>query len=215
MNCGFGNLDTLKRHLLAGSLAGETRFDSVIKTVGLAVAGLIEGHTNRRLGYAAGDTIVFNALRRIFYLPRFPVCGVTSVVTRAETTATWLVESGQPTMVNYETGLVDFGSELGDENVQVRVLWTGGYWFETLEPDDSGYPSSKPTHVDPTWDAVAALPDALQGAWLLQCEYLWAARDKLGMGLVDAPGKQTTLGDLKLSPLVEKMLMPYVRYQMT
>jgi hypothetical protein len=205
MNCGLTNLDTLRKHLLAGSLAAETKFDGVIKVIGLGMAGLFETFTNRRLGYLANDSWVTMGNRSHIYVPRFPIVTLASVQMRYFRTDAWTDISDQPIMMNEETGLVGFGYTIG---LQVKVVWTGGFWFETLEPEDDGYPSGIPA-------GAVALPDALRSAFLLQCELVWALRDKLGTGLIDEPGKQTGIDKLEMSPMVREMLRPYVRYQLS
>jgi hypothetical protein len=219
MNCGLTNLDVLKRTLMAGTLAGETRFDLTLRMIGLGVRGAFEQICNRRLGYEVDDTVEFTGSRPHYYLPRFPVSGVTKVEMRYFQTDDWTVITGQPISVSYETGLVHFGYVLGRDPLRVRTTWSGGFWFETMEPDDDGYPSTKPEVTDPlalnNGGVVAVLPDELQAAFLWQCEALWAARDKLGMGLVDKPNEQSAMGKIEIAPLVRTILNQYIRYQIS
>ena len=218
MNCGLTNLDTLKRHLLAGSMASESQFDSVIAIIGLGVAGMFDTFTNRKLAWMAGDVVTYSGDRPHMYLPRYPIREVTSVNMRYFQTDTWCEITGQPITVNFESGLLHFGYTLGRFPLQVQTVWSGGYWYETLEPDDEGYPSAAPeAGSDPNGLPARffLLPDALRSAFLWQCEAIWAARDKLGMGLVDKPSQQSGLGELKMSPIVEAMLRPFVRYQLS
>jgi hypothetical protein len=219
MNCGLTNLHTLKAHLLAGTMAAETQFDSALQMIGLGVRGVFEQVCNRRLGYQVDDTVVFSGDRPHYYLPRYPMSGVTKVEMRYFQTDSWTEITGQPISVNYETGLLHFGYFLGRWPLQVGATWSGGYWFDTLEPDDEGYPASKPEVTDATALAngaqVASLPDELRAAFLWQCEAVWAARDKLGTGLVDKPGQQSGMGEIKLAPMVQQMLQEYIRYQLS
>jgi hypothetical protein len=59
------------------------------------------------------------------------------------------------------------------------------------------------------------LPDIVKAAWLLQCQEVWNKRDKLGLAMTDEPDKQVSLASLKLIPIVQQMLQPFVRYQLT
>jgi len=216
MNCGLSNLETLKQYLLAGTLAGDRKFDFALQAVGLAAAGLCETFTNRKLGYLAGDASVFGGGRRIFHLQRYPISEVTSIKTRAVETDAWVEETGVVGLVNYESGKVDLGVEIADDSVQIQVIWSGGYFFETREPEEEGYPTAKPEITSQVAVAagavVATLPETLRAAYLLQCESIWATRDNLGVGLVSREEAKAKIGELKLSPLVEAMLKPFIRY---
>ena len=131
---------------------------------------------------------------------------------------TWCEITGQPITVNFESGLLHFGYTLGRFPLQVQTVWDGGYWFETAEPDDDGFPSAAPEGAtDPNGLPARffLLPDVLRSAFLWQCEALWAARDKLGVGLVNKPSAESGLAEAKLAPMVEMMLRPFVRYQLS
>src|ERR1017187_2989210 len=200
MNCGLSNLDTLKGHLLAGTMAGETKFDAVISMIGLGVAGLFDNFCNRNLSYMVDDFTQFSGDRPHWYASRFPVYSVKIINMAYFNTDTWCEITGQPIVENNLTGLIHFGYTLGRFPLMVNMLWTGGYWFETLEPDDEGYPSAPPP--DPEGNrAIPArfflLPDVLRAAFLFQCEALWAARDKLGVGLIDKPAAQSGMAEIK------------------
>jgi hypothetical protein len=218
MIAGLTNLDTLKKHLLATSQMAETRFDLVIQTLGLGIAGLFDTLCNRRLAYLDADQVVFSGDRPHYYLPRFPIRNVTSIQMRYFQTDNWTDITGQPISVNYETGLIHFGYTLGRNPMQVRVVWDGGYWFEPLEPEDAQYPSNAPVAgTDPNGLPARffILPDTLRSAFLFQCEAAWSQRDKLGLGLTDKPGEQSGLGKLDLAPMVKSMLNPFIRYQLS
>jgi len=219
MIAGLTNLDTLKKAILPSSMAAETKFDLMLQVVGLGVAGLFDSFCNRRLAWQAADNIVFSGDRPHYYLPRFPISGITKIEMRYFQTDSWTEITGQPISVNYENGLVHFGYTLGRNPLVVRATWDGGYWFETLEPDDAAYPSTSPAVTDPlalaNGGSVAPLPGVLRAAFLLQCEAVWAARDKLGLGLTDKPGEQSGITKLDLSPLIKTMLQPFIRYQLS
>ncbi len=208
MNAGLTNLDTLKKVLLASSLAGETKFDARIAAIGLGMAGAFDKFCNRRLGYKANDTIQFSGDRPHYYLPRYPIVSVASIQMRYFRTDAWADISDQPISMNEEIGMVHFGYTLGRQPLQVLATWTGGYWFETLEPEDDGYPSAAPA-------GAALLPDDLRSAFLLQCEHVWDSSDQLGTGLVDKPGEQSAIEKLDFPPIVKTILKGYVRYQLS
>lgn len=215
MNAGFSNLDTLKKHLLAGSTAkSDTRFDTAIAAIGLGAASQSENFCNRKFGRVEDDTYISSADRAEFSLPRYPIESLSLVELKTTEQDGWatLDQSPWDTLQSIENsaGLVRFpsDSDVGPYYAQVRFTYTGGYWWETAEPDDANYPSDQPA-------GSTALPDDLKLAWLLQCETVWAARDKLGMSLVDKPEMQSSIGKLDISPIVKQMLGQYIRYQLT
>jgi hypothetical protein len=209
MNCGLTNLDALRKHLLPDSLVGETKFDSVLQVIGLGVAGLFESHCNRKLAYVADAEIQFSGNRRHYTLPRYPVAEIESIETKYFDSEDWTDITGStPYSLNPSNGIIDWGVDLGDPQLQVKITWTGGYWFSVLEPEDEGYPEAGP-------EGATVLPADLRSAFLLQCELIWAMRDKVGLGLTVAPGEQSGLGNLELSPMVRTMLRGHLRYQLS
>jgi hypothetical protein len=208
MNAGLTNLDTLKRHLLAATMAGEARFDLQIATLGLGVAGAFDRFCNRRFGYLAGDEIIFTGNREHYSLPRYPLVSVTGVTARIDDDEEWATLEGEPISTDSASGMVRFSGTLGDPDYRVKVIWTGGYYFETLEPEDSGYDAAAPT-------GATELPGELKAAFLLQCQAVWQQMDKLGAGLSDKPGQVSTLNSLELLPLVKQILQAHIRYQLS
>lgn len=210
MNAGLSNLASLKQFILPGSLAAASTQitpDAVILAIGLMVAGMFDNECNRKLAYAAGDTDEFSGDRDHWYLSRYPLVAITSVQMRYFTADSWTDITGQPLTVSNPTGLLHFGYTLGTQPLRVQVTYSGGYWFETLEPTDAGYPSTQPS-------GSQALPGALQGAFYVQCSEVWNKRDKLGLGISTAPDQFIAVGKLDLSPIVKRALQPYRRFQL-
>lgn len=212
MNCGLANLDSLKRHLLAGSMVSEKRFDEVIADIGRGVAGAFEHECNRKFAFAR-DEVWFPADHDCFVTPRYPLYSVETIQRRDYALNQFLDITGW--LLNYDkpSGLVRFAGQLGTSLIQVKMTFTGGYWFETAEPGDDGYPSQPSSAADGT--TVETLPDNLRFAWLMQCRAVWAAADKLGTGLVDKPNAQSALATIDLTPMVERTLSDYRRMQMS
>lgn len=205
MNAGLGNLDGLKKHLLAGSLAEEKSFDQVIQDTGLGAGALIENFCNRKFARAVGAQAKFQADRASFFLPRYPVEAVTLVEFKLKESDGWVAQDlSVIRSISAESGIVYFPerADAGPSWGQVRFTFTGGYFFEQLEPDEDGYPSAAPA-------GAAALPADVRFAWLLQCREMWSKLDKLGTGLVDKPGEQS--GTPELLPIVKRMLGQYVQ----
>lgn len=210
MNCGLGNLDTLKRHLLpASSMAGERRFDAVFIDLGQGVADDFENFCNRKFARMVGDQAIFQEDRASFVLPRFPIESISLVEVKLDDTDGWVTQDpGWINSTSLMSGVVylpeppDAGPYWGD----IRFTYTGGYWFEQIEPEDAGYPSAQPA-------GSFALPKGLKLAWLNHCRQVWNACDKLGTGLIDKPNVQTVIGDLDFSMAVKRTLGNYTVQQ--
>src|SRR6202000_394876 len=88
----------------------------------------------------------------------------------------WSSIEGEPIQCDPSKGRVDFGYTLGRAPLQVHIIYNGGYFFETLEPTDGGYPSAAPA-------GSTALPAGILGAFLLQCKEIVNKMDILGAGI--------------------------------
>lgn len=210
MNCGLGNLDSLRRHLLPKTMQADVSFDAIISDIGKGVAKLMDRHCNRNFAYKENAMRIFRGNADHYYLDHFPVVIIGAVNLRYFRDEPWVDISGQPVTENDETGLLHFNYTLGTDPIQVQVVWTGGYWFETAEPSDPTYPSQVPAAIQNAqannpgalpMDAYM-LPDDLRLAWLLQCRRIWDSFDKTGAGLVD---------ELELAPQVKTILQPYIK----
>jgi hypothetical protein len=208
MNAGFSNFDTLKKHLLGGSTAkSDKRFDAALLAIGLGMAAAVEKYCNRKFDRVVGDQFVCTADRDHAYVPRYPIETFTSIELKADINVGWEMQTGLVLNINEQSGLIYWGAGISFQWAQMRITYTGGFWWETAEPDDASYPSSPPA-------GSAALPDDVKLAWLLQCESVWAARDKLGAGLSDKPDAQSQVNTIDLSPIVKQMLSKHIRYVM-
>lgn len=206
MNAGLANLATLKAFLLPAALRSGTDDDATITAIGLGVAGLIEQACGRTLLRAAGVVDIFGADRAQFLLSRFPVEAVTEFALKSTEAAGFVVQTlaTYPLAIDLANGIVTLGGDAGAYYEQLRVTYTGGYWWEVKEPTDNGYPTTQPA-------GSTALPAELRLAWLLQCQHVWASIDKLGTAIADQPGASSALDSLQLSPVVKQMLQDYER----
>lgn len=210
MNAGLSNLDLLKKHLLAATLGTDPQFDTLIAAIGLGVAGMMEQTCNRKFARAAGAQEEFPGDRASFILSRFPIESVTALDSKNLESDSWTSQdTGLIKSISASAGLIYLADshDPGAYWSKVRFTFTGGYWWETAEPNDAGYPSTLP-------EGAHALPDDLRLAWLLQCREVWNKIDKLNTGLIDKPDAQTNLAGLELSPLVKQMLTNYVVMQL-
>ena len=209
MNLGLGNRAELKGQLLAPSLVAETDLNAVIDGVGLGVAALMESFCGRRFERTVGAQDIFTADRKTWVLVRYPLESVSAVAQRDDLTAGWVAMVVNDVICNQleAGGLLFFSGMLGTEYSQVRVTYTGGYWFDTTEDATGVMPSG-----------AAALPADLKMAWYLQCRECWNKIDRLGTGIVS--GENATfvsqmLMNLDWVPAVRTILGRYMRYQMS
>jgi hypothetical protein len=206
MDLGLGNLAELKGHLLASGLAATSKFDAVIAAIGKGSAATFERYCNRRFGRVVGAQDSFSGDRTTFCLSRFPVESITTVEIRDDMVAGWQAQTVNDVILQRDDpcGLIQFGFVVGIQWTQVRITYTGGYWYDTTE-DASG--------VQPVGSSL--LPHDLKLAWLLQCQEIWNSRDKLGTGIAQKPTDQPKMDGLDLIPQVKSILQGFKRYQMT
>lgn len=214
MNLGLGNRDLLKRAILPGSLQGTSSDlvpDAIIDALGRGVATWFGKHCgDRRWERAVADVAEFSGDRLTYVLPRYPVEQITAVSIRATHADPWQPQDLGSVLagVDLTAGLIQFPALQGNEWSRVRVTYTGGYWFETLEPTELGYPSTMPEGAYP-------LPADLQQAWLLCCQEIWNKRDKLGLGLSSAPDVHTQIARFELPLGIRQMITWHRRMQLS
>lgn len=208
MNAGFANLTTLKAHLLGAALQPSIEFNDVIAVIGLGIAGMIENHCQRKFSRIVGETEIFPGDRREFLLTRFPIESVTKVEVKHTEASGWEEHAVNEfvSTVDLATGILhtQAASDVGRHDAQVRITYTGGFFWETKEPSDPGYPTAQPA-------GSAALAQALQLAWLMQCQEVWNKRDKLGLTIAEPLNARSKLARVEFAPLVAQMLRPFIR----
>ena len=208
MDLGLGNLAELKARLLPASYT-QTGFDTVIAQIGRGVASMFDGYCNRSFGRVAGEKDYFTGDRFTWIVNRFPLEVVTTLEVRDSLDAGWVVQSGLIINQQESAGLIQFGAALGNHYSQVRLTYTGGYWYDTTEDNTGTLPTG-----------ATQLPNDIKEAWFLACENVWLLRDKLGAKLVGGgSGASNLLGlslpGLDFPPLVKAILDGYMRYQIT
>ena len=216
MNAGFSNLDFLKKQILAGTVK-DPRFDAVLLALGQGVAAQFESFCGRKFQRAAGQVDAFGADRCQFLLARYPVEPPVALVEYKEDEPSgWVVQNpADPDAVVIQSldaaaGIVYLpdGADAGEYYSQVRFTYTGGYFWETLEPDDAAFPSALPA-------GAAALPADLLAIWILQCKHIWAMLDKIGTDLLKDGSAKSLRFPEEFAPTVEKTLAKYLRYNLT
>ena len=216
MNAGFSNLTTLKGYLLAATMRTRTDWDDAIKSIGQGVASAFENYCNRKFARAVADTEILPADKCQFLLSRYPIESISAIDLKTTESDGWVsqvINTFLNTLDN-KAGIVNCpdGADAGPWYAQVRFTYTGGYFWEQLEPADAGYPTAVPI-------GAALVPADLLESWLLQCEVTWKMRDKLGVGIVGGEtkgrGPLYAINDLDFIPFVKKNLGQFVRYNLT
>ncbi len=205
MNLGLGNLASLKAFVLPEALGSETTFDARLQTIGKGVAAAMERECNRKFGRVVGEEFVCSADRSYVSLPRFPVEEVTKIE-RQDDLTTGYVELAANTLLNLDisVGMADFGYPMGIYRSLLRLTYTGGFFFEPLEPTDEGYPTSVPS-------GSTALPEDLRHAWLLQCQKHFEATRALSTAGVKEDNKAPLIST-RLDEGTLALLAPYRRF---
>jgi hypothetical protein len=211
MNLGLGNLIELKRYLLAGSLVGGADYDRAITAIGKGVAGLFNKHCNRVFERAAGAVDQFSADRRLWITRRYPIETIASIEQRDTMQGGWVALTLNDVIMNRDdaVGIIKFGAVQGSHQSEMRLTYTGGYWFDSTEADP-------PSEVPP--GGATLLPGDVKEAWYLQCAEVWEKKDKLGTSITGSGGATFVaqlLAGLTLVPLVKEKLAGYIRYQVT
>lgn len=219
MNAGLSNLASLKEWLLTESLRSSTDYDSQILLIGLGVAGLLEGHCNRKFARTVGALFEFPADIDRVVIDRAPIEQITKIEVRDPYGADWSDQGEVSAAIDYlneDAGLVALTVPLGTSRGRGRITFTGGFWWNQQEPDYEA--PDVPTEEDPDLSAQPegshAVPDELKLAWLIQCEHIWSQRDKLGLAISQAPKSDAAILRVELLEIVKRKAQPFVRYAM-
>ena len=220
MNVGFSNLFSLKAQMLAANQVVKTDWDTKLTAIGLGVASSFERYCGRKFARTVGQMDVFGADRCQFLLSRFPVePPVTAVEFKLNEPTGWVVQTSGNNGLTIQAldalaGIVYLpdGVDAGAYYSQMRFTYTGGYFWETLEPTDAGSPTAVPA-------TSVSLPPDLLFAWQMQCRKVWEAIDKIGNKILEVGSNahlaSEVMAGLDLIPEVKTILGGYVRYELT
>lgn len=209
---GLSNLAKLKARLLPASLSALTTYDTKVTQVGRGVARLLEKFCNRSFGRVVGETETFSADRAHWIVNRYPIESISAVAQQDDLTTGYVsLGAVNSVLANWDAknGIVHFGSIMGTHLSQVRLTYTGGYFYDTAEDGATALPSG-----------ATLLPYDVEEAYYLQCLAVWQVMDKLGVNLASAGGGEggllgLSLPGLDLIPEVKTMLAGHIRYQIT
>lgn len=210
MNAGLSNLATLKAWLLPAAMLEATDYDAQILAIGLGTAAQLEEFCNRKFARTVGDTFEASADRAHVVLPRFPVEVLTAVEQRDTSEDAWQDIASRILTKDLPKGFIEFGADQGVYYSRLKFTFTGGFFWNQLEPDEDNYPTELPA-------GATAVPANLQLAWRLQCEWIWTKRDKLGLTIAEKTDNVFggSLAKVVLLDGVKELLRPFVRYSLT
>lgn len=208
MNVGLSNLHTLKTWLLPSALAASTDHDGVIQIIGETVAAQIEAYTARKFARLVGATYIGPANREVIVLDRLPVEEVSLVEYRETSGEAWTATSAMRHF-NPFSGVVFLADRYCELTGQLRVTYTGGYWWPIVEPADAD-----PDNPETQPETATALPAQLRGAWLVQCKHAWDQMDKLKLAVAKEPNAATPSGGPELLPQVREVLNTFRRFSL-
>ena len=138
----------------------------------------------------------------------YPIEAVSLVELKTDEATGWLTQAGVIRMNNLKAGLLTFWSMLGLETSLIRITYTGGFWYDAVEADPSADPPVDPGEIP---DGANPLPADLKLAWLLQCENIFAAHDKMGQSVSADPDAKSKIATVALVPEVKRILDAYRR----
>jgi len=207
MSLGLGTLTELKAFVLhtEGLIQG-TDFDTALSIIGSGVAASFDKYCNRIFKRGSGVTETIGANRDFYYVKRFPIESVTAFEILSDDTDGWqslTVADAINNTIN-ETGRLYFGFEHGTWYEQLRITYTGGYWYDETEDASDSLPSG-----------ATQVPDDLKMAWYVQSQHLFNSRDNLGIRIAKDAEPNTALSSYDLVPEVKAILDDYIRYAMT
>lgn len=172
---------------------GDPNDDTVLTRFMEGLQGRFDAHCNRTFLREAGVTEYFDGGARRIWPKRKPIETVTSIHVDADRVfaADDLLTENDDFKVNYTDGSIGYGVSgsadwpAGEQNI--RLVYTGGY-------------------------AAGAFPEAVRGAFFLQCGFEWRNRLELGRQSVSAQGVSATLAPADFLPAVKRALNSYVRF---
>lgn len=194
------SLEQLKAFVLPVKERSATTYDAALTVIGGLVQGAMEGYCAQRFERVVGAMEVFSARREMLVLGRPPIEVVSAIDYRATAADTWAA-LGASYQVLEEAGVVELEGVV--RGGQVRVTYTGGYWWDASVEQEGTLP-----------EGARALPADLKGAYLVQCQAVWEKRDNVGGWSLSRQKEGVavpSIGTVELVPVVKGILGQYRR----
>jgi len=199
MNAGFGSVTLLKSLVLPVSLRAQSGWDDALARLGRGVVAQFEQFTGRTFGREADAEFFCDAARKVVSLPRYPLEEVSEIALRLSLEAGYEAQTDVIANTDLKAGLVILSQPLGSIDDQIRVTYTGGFWWDTTE-DSSG---TLPT-------GAATVPDDLITAWMMQVQHAAQQTNLFTTQAIDV--KKANVAEYDLIPAVKRTLLAHIRY---
>jgi hypothetical protein len=189
-------LTTLKARL--GIDTFDVKDDAVLTSFIQLVSARFENECNRKFGYAQNTVDEFQGDEMELRVSRFPIDETQLISFSRLTKASegWQAVTDAEYVLRHGC-VVSLLSEIGREQEQLRVQYSGGY---VLPGNTVGA-------------GQVALPDDLQQSCVEQCAWLFQNKDRLGMVVIaQEGGRIQQFGELDLLPSVKAALGRYERW---
>lgn len=197
---GLGTLLDLKTQIITAGQLTATDYDATIAAIGRGVAAAFDAHCRRIFKRGSAVTETFDADRDFISLSRYPVETITTIALQTDPDTGFVTQTGVIRNRNDAAGIIHLSGPLGSFEDQIRVTYTGGFWYDTTVDGTGSLPSG-----------ATLLPYDIKLAWLLQSEHLWDKHDKLGISHTEPPDQRSTLTNVRLIPQVLDILNNYRR----
>jgi hypothetical protein len=202
---GLGTLGQLKRYLLAPGIVAETTYDEAITFIGKGVAVQFDRYCNRTFQRGSSITEDFRGGTDMLTLGRYPTESIASIGLKTVGETSFTTQTSVTDTLALDSGVLLLTGDLGTKRDQLRVTYTGGYWYDTTDDDTGTQPSGS-----------TLLPHDIKHAWLQQCQHVWSKRQDLGLDhVISDPVQRTTFNEMDFTPMVKGALEPYRRLMMT
>lgn len=190
-------LATLKARLGITDTTDDVLLASLILTAG----AMFERYTNRKFERTEGATFEFRADSWEIVVDRYPIEIVIAFDLKSDENRSWQPVSASVLYVIRDACVISMQSVLGSADEQGRVMFNGGYVLPGATAESYQF----------------ALPDDLEEACLMQCQFWYQHRRQMGLSSAGGPAgsvsfePKSVVTPLAFLPTVELILQGYRR----
>lgn len=201
MNSGFGSTHYLKSLILPPQLRERTEWDDALAALGRGVVAQFQNVCNRTFARMASAIYIRDAACLTVSLSRYPLESVTSISLRLATESLFtLQDSSVIANTDLDAGLIHLAQPLGGTRDQIKIIYTGGYWWNVSEDESDTQPDNSNT-----------VPDDLISAWSQQVQHLVEVTQLLKAQSAQSGKDAPKTEGLKLLPGVTDILQRHIR----
>lgn len=200
MNAGFSSLSMLKSLVFPSEYEDKTEFDEKLRHIGLGVASQFETRANRRFSRVVDRAEKKAVTGMVLQVDHFPIESVSQVTFLLAGEAADNADVLTPDRISEETGIIHIDC-FARQRDTVTVTYTGGYWWDTSEENDTSIPTG-----------ATPIPDDLFDAWITQVQAVIEARNLFGGESGGENTKQNiTTRDVRFSEMAAEVVGQYAR----